>query len=397
MTKKRGSGEGSVFRRKDGLWAATITVGHSPEGKRIRKTVYGPTKGDVTTQLSRLQVQKLDGYLLARQRMTVAGLAERWLTSWTSGLRELSVSRYRECVNRFIIPALGTVDVTKLRPAHVRGLLDDLDARKIGARQRLYVFQTVRRMLNIAVKLELVARNVCSSVDSPKLKRRQIAALTPDQADGVLQAVQGTRWEALFLLALSTGMRMGELFALAWEDLDLDRGVLNLRHSLEEVQGRLTIKEPKSDSGRRAIRLAPQDVEALRKHRKRLADEGLAFQPFVFVDSLGGFLRQSNFRRMVWDKVRAAAGIEGVRFHDLRHSSASFMLRAGIHPKIVQERLGHSTIKLTMDTYSHLLPDSQNEAAGAFHRSRGDSKNADGCSVAVVGLKRQPTPAADAS
>lgn len=381
MAKTRGSGEGSIFKRKDGRWAATITIGTDTNGKRQRRTVYGVTKRGVTEALTKLQNQRLDGSLIARERLTVTDLIERWLTSWTSNLRALSVQRYRDCATKFIIPAIGSMDIVKLRPAHVRGMLDALEAKGTGPRQQLYVFQTIRRVLNVAVKLELIVRNCCDSVDPPKVRRRQIAALTPEEANGIIAAVKGTRWEALFLLALSTGMRMGELFALAWADIDMERGVLMVRHSLEEVKGRLTLKEPKSESGRRAIRLDPMDVKALKEHRQRLGE--LAFNPHVFIDTEGGLLRQSNFSRTVWYPVRKAVGIEHVRFHDLRHSAASFMLRAGIHPKIAQERLGHSTIRLTLDTYSHLLPDSQNEAAGAFHRSCADAKPTDGCQMAV--------------
>ncbi len=381
MSKKRGHGEGSIFQRKDGTWAATISLGTAANGKRIRQTVYGTTKRDVTEQLTKLQNQRLDGSLIARERLTVASLIERWLASWANNLRPISVQRYRDCADKFIIPAIGQMDIGKVRPVNIRGILDAMAARGSGSRQRLYVFQTIRRCFNVAVKLELMARNPCASVDSPKVPRRQIAALTPEQANGIIAAVHGTRWEALFMLALSTGLRMGELFALAWDDVDFDRGILMVRHSLEEIKGRLTIKEPKSDSGRRSIRLDPKDVAILREHRQRLGQ--LAFEAYVFVDTNGGLLRQSNFSRTVWYPVRKAAGIEHVRFHDLRHSAASFMLRAGIHPKIAQERLGHSTIRLTLDTYSHLLPDSQNEAAGAFHRSRGDGKSANGCKVAV--------------
>lgn len=380
--KKRGAGEGTIYRRTDGRWTAAITVGHDPNGKQFRRSVYGKTRTEVQQKLTRLQNQRLDGSLIARERLTVAGLLDRWLTSWTSNLRDNSKRRYQECVDRFIKPALGTMDITKVRPANIRTMLDDLEGKGIGPRQRLYVFQTIRRVLNVAVKLELVVRNVTKSVDPPKVRRRPIAALTPDQANAVMDSVKGTRWEALFLLALSTGMRQGELFALSWADIDLDRGVIAVRHSLEEVNSRLTIKEPKSDSGRRSIRLDPADVAALKDHRQRLG--AVAFVEWVFPDADGNLLRKSNFLRKVWEPIRDALDLKGVRFHDLRHSAASFMLRAGVHPKVAQSRLGHSTIKLTMDTYSHLMDDAQDEAAGAFHRSRGDGIPAGSCQIAVT-------------
>lgn len=379
--KARGHGEGSIHQRKDGRWAGTISLGTDANGKRHRRTVYGVTKREVTEQLTKMQNQRLDGSLVARERLTVGTLVDRWMTNWTGNLRDNSRRRYQECVDRFIKPALGTVDLVKLRPSHVRQMLDDLETKGLGPRQRLYVFQTIRRALNVAVKLELVVRNVTKSVDAPKVRRRPIEALTPDQANAILELVAGTRWEALFMLALSTGMRQGELFALAWDDIDFSRGVIAVRHSLEEVNSRLTIKEPKSDSGRRSIRLDPADISALKEHRQWLGT--VAFGPWVFPDADGKLLRKSNFLRKVWEPIREALNLKGVRFHDMRHSAASFMLRAGIHPKIAQTRLGHSTIKLTMDTYSHLMPDAQEEAAGAFHQSRGDGKSTNGCTTAV--------------
>ena len=155
--------------------------------------------------------------------------------------------------------------------------------------------------------------------------------LTPEHAESLLGHVRGTRREALFTLALSTGLRQGELFALAWADID--RGVIAVRHSLECIGANLRIKEPKSASGRRVVRLDAAAMEILREHRKRLADEGLAFGKWVFPNTEGGLICKNNFQRRVWFPIRKALNLEHVRFHDLRHSAASFMLRPGFTQK----------------------------------------------------------------
>lgn len=382
-SKRRGKGEGSIFQRKDKRWASTITVGYDATGKRLRRTIYGATKREVTTELTRLQNDKLDGTLRPATKMPLAALLDRWLSSWVDDLAAGSIRNYKRIGELYLKPTLGGMPIDKLQPVHIRELLDRLAKDGIGARTRQYAYVTIRRALQLALKLELIQRNPCEAVDSPRVSSREVEPLTVEQAEELLNHVQGGRWEALFTLALSTGLRQGELFALAWADIDLDRGVLSVRHSLECVGAKLTIKEPKSASGKRVVRLDAADVEVLREHRKRLADEGLAFGEWVFPNTEGGLICKNNFQRRVWFPIRKALGIETVRFHDLRHSNASFLLRAGTHPKIVQARLGHATIKLTMDRYSHLLPDAQDDAAGAFHRSRPKQNSANGCQLAV--------------
>ncbi len=377
--KKRGHGEGSIFQRGDGRWVATIVVGYSATWKRLRRTIYGATKREVTMELTRLQNQKLDGQLLVRERLTVAELIDRWLTHWSPKLAESTRLRYRQIAIRYILPNVGGIVVEKLQPIHVRGLLDKLAADGVGDRSRQYVFATLRRAFTLALRLDLTAINPCSRVESPQAKVKPVNAPDAAMLSKLIEKAADDPYAALFVLAITTGLRQGELFALAWEDLDLAKRTLTVRHSLEEVQGRLALKEPKSASGRRMVKLPSTAVDALLDHRKRLVAAGKDGNPFIFTDADGGFLRKSNFQRRVWGPLLKAAGLEGLRFHDLRHGHASILLRQSVHPKIVQERLGHSTIKLTMDTYSHLMPDAQDAAADATDRVF----SANGCQLAV--------------
>ena len=188
--------------------------------------------------------------------------------------------------------------------------------------------------------------------------------MTLEQVQKLLKIAEEHRLHALFVLAVTSGLRQGELFAIHWTDLDLKTGLLAVRHTLEEVKGQLRIKEPKSKSGRRSVKLPEMAVSALWDHKAQQMTEGLASSPMVFCDTQWQFLRKSNFERRVWKPIRAKAEIaDTVVFHDLRHTSASLLLATGAHSKVVQERLGHSKIGLTMDTYSHLMPGMQDDAA----------------------------------
>lgn len=363
--KRRGKGEGSIFPVKDrkDLWAAKVSVGNS-DGRRIRKTIYGKTKREVTEKLTRLQNQALDGIPIHREKLTVAALIDRWLTSWAKNLAPGTVNNYRRICDAYVIPNLGTIEVAKLLPLHVRALLDKLATDGVGDRTRQYVYVSIHRMMTIAVRLEIAFRNPCAAVDPPKVSRREVEPPQGEQLGSLRNAAAGGRWEALVVLALTSGMRQGELFALAWENVDLDRGVIFVRHSLEDLNGKLRLKEPKSKTSRRTIGIGPETVAVLRSHRRLMESEGHGSQ-FVFCDSRGDLIRKSNFHRNVWKGLRKTAGMDSLRFHDLRHASGSALIEAGVDAATVRDRLGHSTMAMT-DRYLHSLTAPQRSAASTI-------------------------------
>jgi integrase len=226
----------------------------------------------------------------------------------------------------------------------------------------------LHRALAQAVKWGLISANPCAAAERPRVGRKELKTLTPEQTRRLLDTARPHRLWALFVLAAGTGMRQGELFALRWSDLDLDAGAVTIQHTLEEIDGRFRLKEPKSKAGRRRVDLPAFAVEAVHEHRKRMLAEGHPTAP-VFCDRLGGFLRKSNFTRQVFKPLLKRAGLPDVRFHDLRHGHATWMLALGEHPKVVQERLGHAQITLTLDTYSHVLPSVQRAAADNLDRA----------------------------
>jgi integrase len=236
----------------------------------------------------------------------------------------------------------------------------------------------------------MVPRNVCEAVARPRAPRTTMQTLTAAQVRQLLEAAKGDRLQALYVLAASTGMRQGELLGLQWEDVDLDRGAVQVRHQLQEVAGRLALVEPKTARSRRRVDLPAVAVMALIEHRGCMKRAGGSVgEGYVFTDTEGGPLRKSNLLRRSFfpllslRDLREALRKQGVaedalpkplpriRFHDLRHTAATLHLAGGTHPKVVQEMLGHSTIGMTLDTYSHTGPSMQKEAAATMDRLLG--------------------------
>jgi len=363
VRSRRGRGEGSLFRRRDGVWAGSITVGYDEHGKRKRRTVYGATKGDVLEKLAQLRADALAGILGDPQHLTVATFLHRWLEDVARPSVRASVHRrYTEIVRLRIVPQIGGIALSRLTPVHVQSLLTSLENKGVSPRGRQMTYDRLHRALGQAVQWGLVPRNVCDAVTRPRAPRPTMQVLTPEQVKVLLTAAHEDRFHALYVLAVTTGLRQGELLGLQWGDVDLAAAVLHVRHALHEVAGRLWLDEPKTAKARRTVDLSAVAVVALREHRERMLTEGY-LQEFVFCDSDGGPVRKSNLVRRSFLPLLKRAGLQRIRFHDLRHTAATLLLLQGIHPKVVQERLGHSQISITLDTYSHVLPSMGREAA----------------------------------
>jgi integrase len=364
--KKRGNGEGSIFQRSDGKWVGRISLGYGDDGRRKTQTVYGAKKRDVQDKLLELQGRKATGTLTDVSTLTVGQYLDQWLSDDVVPNRAArTTERYEGLVRTHLKPRIGRLKLQALAPAHVASMLASMLREDVSADTRKKALAALKTALNRALKLRLIVHNPCLSVETPKVVRRDIHPLTMDQSDQLFVNSRGHRLGGIFVTATTTGLREGELFALHWADLNLTEAVLTVRRTLEECKGVLKLKEPKSKAGRRAVMLSAITVNALKQRRDAAVAEGLDNCELVFPDTGGGFLRRSNFARQVWHPIRKAAGIpQTVTFHDLRHTHASQLLAQGAHIKVVQERLGHSDITLTLNTYSHLLPGLQAEAAG---------------------------------
>jgi integrase len=225
-------------------------------------------------------------------------------------------------------------------------------------------YAVLRAALGQAVRWRLITRNPCDAVDRPRVDPREARFLDEAGVRALLEAARGDRLEALAVTAVTTGMRQGELLGLQWGDVDLRRGTIAVRRQLlDHGMGRPELGKLKTAKSRRSVTLPAVAVAALARHRERLGALPLPSAP-VFTDSRGGPLLKRNLLRRWFHPLVARAGLPRMRFHDLRHAHASLLLSAGVHPKVVQERLGHSQVSVTLDTYSHVAPSLQREAAG---------------------------------
>lgn len=299
---------------------------------------------------------------------------EKWLSDYAKpNLSPRSYDRYTGIVNKYLIPQLGRIQLTQLRPEQLQrhyttGLNSGLSARTIR-----YHHALIHIALQTAVKWGLVNRNVADAVEPPRFKRSVMQTWNEDEVNRFLEAAKESHYYPLFYTALFTGMRRGELLALRWQDVDFIYSQIYISRSLHQLRdGSYIYTQPKSEKSRRTIALPSSLFFILSEHRKAkevealLLGQTLSDTDLVFND-LGKPLRP-NTVTYAWERMAARSGVKVIRLHDARHTHASLMLKQGIHPKIVQERLGHASIQMTLDTYSHVAPGIQQAAAESFDK-----------------------------
>ena len=373
---------GHVRQRSAGSWEVRYTLGTEP-GTGKRRTITTTVKGerrDAERELRRL-LRTLDtGEHVDPSRVTV----NDWLTLWLATVRnEVSPKtheRYAEFVRCYLIPELGAHRLAKLAPVHIQTGYNKwaVEGRRDGKpgglspQTRRHIHRVLKSALSRAVKQLMIGRNPADSIEKlPKVDRRLLTVLTAEQGARLLEGVAHTRVYWPVLIALSTGMRRGEILALRWRNVDLDRALVTIVQSLEQLGGRregMRFKLPKSGKAR-AVTLPSFAVEELRRLKHEQAEELLEQGIRQSGDTLlctradGEPILPESVTREFWRLVRRLKDIPRIRFHDLRHTHATELLRAGVQPKVVQERLGHSSISITMDVYSHVSETLQRDAA----------------------------------
>lgn len=370
-TKKRGAGEGTIFQRQDGRWTAVISLGYY-NGKRRRKTIYGETFKEVKDQLQRLQVEAQKGMLINTERQTVGQFLDSWLQNVKNTVRPASYINYEQTVRLHIKPYIGQVTLEKLSPQNLQVFISE--STKAGKTPTLIRYnRTVLRIaLGQALKWGLVSRNVASLVEPPKAERkREIKFLTPDQAKHFFDNCDEAkdRHTALYALTLALGLRLGEVTGLHWKDVDLTAGTIKICGALQRIYGEgLKIVETKSAQSNRTLSLPTQILNRLKDHRIRQLQYRLAAgdkwqdTDLVFTTLIGTPVDSKALLKSFQSSLHRA-GLPKMRFHDLRHSCATILLAIGVAPRTVMEILGHSQIGLTMDTYSHIVPELKQEVA----------------------------------
>lgn len=374
QAKRRGNTAGQIIPRGEDTWLVRVFMGRDGDGKRryLNKTIRGKKK-DAQDYLSNTLAAISKGTFVEPSPLTVKEYLAKWLkTAAQPRVTERTFSGYSYLITQYLEPApLSGMKLSDLRPLSIQQLYGEMQGRGLSARTVRYLHAVLNSALRQAVKWGMLARNPAEAVELPKQFRKEMSALSPKEAAEFLKAATEDRFGVLFAFALATGMRPEEYLGLQWKDVDLERGTVTVRRALVwREKGGWYFGEPKTARSRRSIPLPASTVRALAEHRRKQAEERLKMGPdyqqhdLVFATTEGGPLAPRNLKRRHFRPILKRAKLPlDFRLYDLRHSCATLLLAAGEHPKVVSERLGHATVTLTLDVYSHVLPTMQEAAS----------------------------------
>lgn len=361
---RRARGEGSIFALPDGRYAAEVSLGFDARGVRRRQRVTAKTRSAVREKLLDIQARIRKGEHVASPRKTIANwLLTDWLPMVHARRRGSTAGDYERTVQKYLVPWLRSRRFGELKAAHLESWYLALREEGVGPRAISKVHATLRTALSYAVKMEVAGKNVATQVEPPAYRPGPRRRYSIEQTLVFLRALHGHPAEALFVTALFSQLRSGELFALTWSDVDLDRRTLSVARTMtDDAKGRPVVGETtKTRAGQRTIIVPKIVVRALREHRKRLLAKGLA-SPYVFPATMGpggrgkggGPLRRQNVGRYWLHPLQRSAEIPEISFHELRHTGASILKELGGDLLALRDRLGHESESTTADIYVHL-------------------------------------------
>lgn len=373
---KRVNGQGSIRQKPNGTWLLQLSIPNpdpdSPQ-KTIRQSYVYPTFDEADEARTQKLSQQKKGLLLVSDKLTVGEFLDKWLNS--PGVRKnldaTTYENYERQIRLHIAPHIGLVALAKLTPEHVEAMQERILAHR-SARVAQLAHVILRMALQQAVRRKHLTYNPADLVDAPRPETREMRPLSEAEVNRFLAVTAGTPLHALYVTALGTGMRQGELFGLCWQDVDFAGKVIRVRQQAQRSKEKgLAFVDPKTDKSRRSIAVSDNVIAALKAHRDQQAFERAragdkwAELDLVFPNESGRVLEKQNVQRRSFKPLLAQAGLpaDQIRFHDLRHTHATLLFAKGVHPKVVQERLGHATIGITLDTYSHWIPSMGADAA----------------------------------
>lgn len=363
MARRRGNNEGCIYQRKDGLWCAQVSL----EGRRLTK--YGRTQKDCREWIKQT-LAKIDGGLTYEgTQLTLERFVESWLNGKKLSRRPGTVHSYRRIAERDFLPTLGKLRLKDILPGHIKQLYANMQSEGKGARTIQLAHMVLHCALKQAVREGILGRNPLDAIERPRVETAEFQILNEEQVRQFMIFASESPFETLYYLALTSGMRKGELLGLQWSDLDWNKCVLNVHHQLQIVpdQG-YALVAPKTKAGNRHIKLGQGTMKQLDAHQKRQellkAAAGNRWQEhgLIFTTGIGTYLDQTKVSREL-KRLLKKAGLPAIRFHDLRHTSISFQLEMGISLNTVQQRAGHSKASVTSDIYGHAMEHSQDITA----------------------------------
>lgn len=373
---RRGHGEGAIYWRESRKrWIAELPL---ETGKS--KYFSGKTYAEAQRKLNQGQLEQRQGKLATGPKQTVKDFLNYWLEEVHGATLKLSaLALYRRHMKNHIIPRLGHIQLQKLKADQVQAFLNTMLKDGLKAGTINVIFAILDAALKDAVRWQRLAVNVCDVVTPPRVTPPDMRVLSKEEAQRLLDVAKASRLQCVLTLALATGMRLGELLALRWEEIDLENKTLQVRHTIDYIQGYGKVEsEPKTASGKRGITLPQFMIEELERHRlyqleaREKAGDAWKEQGLVFPNRNGGYFSRARLYG-IFKKLLSDAGLSDMHFHGLRHSTATILLRMGVSPKVVQELLGHSNITITLGVYGHVLPGMQKEAMDKMDDIFGDN------------------------
>jgi integrase len=386
---------GHIEKRGKNSYSIAVSMGKDATTGKYKQqwvSVKG-TKKEAEKRLAEILNQIDNGTFLKPGKTTLAEYLNKWLLDYARpNLSPRGYERYESITRVHLIPSLGNIIMTQLRPDHLQSHYTAKLNSGLSALTVKYLHTVIHKALQTAVKRGLVVRNVADGVDVPRARRNDMQTWDEYEVNRFLETAKNSPYYELFYLALFTGMRRGELLALRWQDIDFLFGQISVNRTLHRLQGgkygdgSYIFTQPKSERSRRTIALSPSVILTVKDYKEKqaairdklgisLKDDDLIFS------NLGNPLRPNTISR-AWTILAARASVKVIRLHDARHTHASLLLKQGVHPKIVQERLGHASIQITLDTYSHVAPGLQEAAAIRFDeglfQNNGEKQN---CSI----------------
>lgn len=371
---KRGNGEGSIHKRKDDRWEGALTVGYTEKGNPKRVRVYGKTRAEVAEKLNKLLLEHQRGTLVLPKRLTVEAFVAEWLTFKADQVRETTLVGYKSALGRHVLPRIGSLPLQKVQPLHLQRIYSEMLKEGLSPRMCRLTHTIIHNAFKQAHRWELIARNPAEAADPPKGGTFKAHVWSGEEVLRFLAVAQTDRLYALWYLAVTTGMRRGELLGLRWEDVDWPRGCLTVERTLTVAEGRPVVSKPKTAKGQRRIYLSPEGIDVLSAHRKRQTTERAEMQDtglwrdtgYLFTSSIGTPIDPNNLKRG-FVTLADTAGVPRIRIHDLRHSYASLAALRGVPAKVLSARLGHATVGFTMEVYQHLYDEQHEAAALSLH------------------------------
>jgi integrase len=366
---------GHIVKRGKDSYSVVISLGLDPTtGKRKRQWVaVKGSKKDAEKKLSDMLHQIDTGTFIRPSKTNLATYLETWLTDYVrANLSPKTAEGYEHIFHKYVVPALGNLSLIQLKPEHLQNYYSEILNKGLSSTTVRHHHTVIHKALQTAVKWGLLNRNVADAVELPRPRRTEMQTWDEHEIGEFLEVAQTSPLYDLFYISLYTGMRRSELLGLKWSDIDLIIGSISVNRALHHLRdGSDLFTAPKTAKGRRTIALPPSAILVLKKHWEKQVAERLLIGGVVCKDDLvfaspeGKPLRPDSVTH-AWIKLVRRSGLKYIRLHDARHTHASILLKQGVHPKIAQERLGHATIAITLDTYSHLVPGLQEAAALRF-------------------------------